>query len=68
MSLKGFHIVFVSASILLTVGFGVWAVKQYSADGDLLNLVMGIGSFLAAGALAVYGLWFLKKLKGTSYV
>ncbi len=29
MSLKSFHIVFVSVSILLTVGFGLWAVRNY---------------------------------------
>ncbi len=29
---------------------------------------MGIGSFLVTILLAIYGVWFLKKLKGISYI
>ncbi len=68
MSLKSFHIVFVSVSILLTVGFGLWAVRDYQAAGDRTSLYMGIGSFLVTILLAIYGVWFLKKLKGFSYI
>ncbi len=68
MSLKSFHIVFVSVSILLTVGFGLWAVRDYQAAGDRTSLYMGIGSFLVTIQLAIYGVWFLKKLKGISYI
>ena len=68
MSLKSFHIVFVSVSILLTIGFGLWAVRDYQAAGDRTSLYMGIGSFLVTILLAIYGVWFLKKLKGFSYI
>ncbi len=68
MSLKSFHIVFVSVSILLTVGFGLWAVRDYQAAGDRTSLYIGIGSFLVTILLAIYGVWFLKKLKGFSYI
>ncbi len=68
MSLKSFHIVFVSVSILLTVGFGLWAVRDYQATGDRASLYMGLGSFLVTVVLAIYGVWFLKKLKGFSYI
>ena len=68
MSLKSFHIVFVSVSILLTVGFGLWAVRDYQAAGDRTSLYMGLGSFLVTILLAIYGVWFLKKLKGFSYI
>ena len=33
MSLKAFHLVFVTASVLLTVGFGIWGITQYAHGG-----------------------------------
>ena len=68
MSLKSFHIVFVSISILLTVVFGIWGVRDYQATDDRTSLYLGLGSFLVTVVLAVYGVWFLKKLKGFSYI
>jgi hypothetical protein len=68
MSLKTFHIIFVSVAILLTVGFGIWGVRDYQATDNRTSLYMGLGSFLVTLVLAVYGVWFLKKLKGVSYI
>lgn len=68
MSLKAFHIVFVTVSILLTLGFGVWSLVQFSEARRLLDLVFGIGSLLAAVGLLFYGKYVLKKLKDISYL
>ncbi len=68
MSLKAFHIVFVTVSIVLCLGFGVWGVREYRMEQDLSALVAGIASLLACVVLAVYGRWFLRKLKGVSYL
>lgn len=68
MSLKAFHVVFVSASILLTLGVGVWALNRWFQEGGNLNLALGAGSLLSAIALGVYGRYFLKKLKHISYL
>lgn len=68
MSLKAFHILFVAVSILFCLGFGLWAVLDYGSSGSALNLAMGVGSFAGCGALVWYGFWFLKKLKGWSYL
>lgn len=68
MSLKAFHIVFVTVSILLTLGFGVWSLVQFSEAKRLLDLVFGIGSLLAAVGLVFYGKYVLKKLKDISYL
>lgn len=68
MSLKAFHIVFIVVSTLLTVGFGYWAVGEYRSSGDAMNLGIGVGSLVAALALLVYGVWFLRKLRGVSYL
>jgi hypothetical protein len=68
MSLKAFHVVFVSASILLALGVGVWALNRYFQEGGNLNLALGAGSLLSAIGLGVYGRYFLKKLKHISYL
>jgi len=68
MSLKAFHIVFVTVSIVLCLGFGLWAINEYRADGEVATLVVGIGSLLGCVVLGVYGRWFLKKLEGVSYL
>lgn len=68
MSLKAFHIVFMIVSMLLSLGFGVWAVRNYRADGDVSYLVCGLASFAFAGAMLVYGRWFMRKLRGVGYL
>ena len=68
MSLKAFHIVFVTVSVLLTLGVGIWGLNHYFQDGSNLNLALGAGSMASAVLLAVYGRYFLKKLKHVSYL
>ena len=68
MSLKAFHVFFVVICVLFTLGFGAWAVADYSRAGSNGSLVLAIGSFIAAAALVWYGLWFLRKLKNVSYL
>ena len=68
MSLKSFHIVFVTVSMLLTIVVGLWAVGQYrEGAGGFGMLMFGVGSFIGTIALAIYGKYFLKKLKHISY-
>ena len=68
VSLKTFHIVFVACSVLFSAGFGYWALRAFQTSGEGLMLTLSLGSFLAAGGLVVYGVWFLKKLRGWSYL
>jgi len=68
MSLKAFHVVFVSSAVLLTLGVGVWALNRYFQEGGALNMALGAGSLLSAIGLGVYGRYFLKKLKHISYL
>ena len=68
MSLKAFHIFFIVLSTLLAVGFGVWAVDDFGRSGSMVHLALGVGSFIASGALVGYGIWFLRKLKHVSYL
>ena len=68
MSLKAFHIFFIAMSIAIAVGFGVWATRDFAQSGNWVHLTLGVGSFVSSIALAVYGVWFLRKLKHVSYL
>lgn len=68
MSLKAFHIVFISASTLLAFGFAGWMFKGYQTTGQGTDLVFGVGGVAAGLGLIVYGKYFLRKLKHISYL
>jgi hypothetical protein len=56
VSLKWFHVVFIGLSIVMAVGFGVWALThQYAVLGGL--------SLAVAALLAVYARYFLRKAR-----
>ena len=61
MSLKAFHLIFVTAMSSLAFGCSLWRF----ATGDVL-----FGSLAAAGGVGVvvYGIYFLKKLKNVSFL
>jgi len=63
MGLKGFHVFFILVSIVFTVGFGIWGIRDYSSTTSVRNLFLGIGSLAAAVALVAYLIWFLIKSK-----
>ncbi len=67
MSLKAFHLVFIVLAIVLAGGVGVWAWGHRAAGGTLYQ-GLAVVCFLAAAALVVYGIWFVKKLKDVSYL
>jgi hypothetical protein len=62
MSLKGFHVVFVTASVLLAFGFALWCFQGAPEPGTG-RLVAGALSVLAGLGLAFYEAWFLKKMR-----
>jgi hypothetical protein len=69
MSLKAFHVVFITASSALAFGCGVWGLNTYFFDdGNSLDLLFGLGSLVAGVGLIVYERYFLKKLKNISYL
>ena len=69
MSLKAFHVVFITASSALAVGFGIWELKNgFSNDGSGWDFVYGVGSLIIGVGLLVYERYFLKKTKGLSYL
>jgi hypothetical protein len=69
MSLKAFHIVFITAASALAFGCGVWELKDYFAPtGRTSDLICGLAALAAGIGLIVYERYFLKKLKNVSYL
>jgi hypothetical protein len=69
MSLKAFHVVFITAASALAFGLGGWLLRAYrSPEGTTGDLWWG-GASLAVGlGLLVYEFFFLKKLKNVSFL
>ena len=70
MSLKTFHLIFITASSALAFGCGVWELKNAWAaeEGRTLHALVGVGAILAGIALIIYERYFLKKLKNVGYL
>jgi hypothetical protein len=66
MSLRIFHIVFVIASILLSLFVAAWGFRLYADGGSRSGLILGCVFLLSGFALVVYGAKVFKKLKELS--
>ena len=49
MSLKAFHVVFISLSILLSLGVGGWGIQSYFSDSNDVGILVGL-FFILAGS------------------
>ena len=63
MSLRGFHILFIMASIILSFFFGYWAFSGYQHDKATNYLWTAFGSCLMGVGLMIYSIYFIKKVK-----
>lgn len=69
MSLKAIHIVFIIASSLVAIIFGVWAFGEFfGSDGEPVHLIYAAIAIAMLVALLFYGRYFLKKLKHIDYL
>jgi hypothetical protein len=68
MSLKAFHLVFITVCVLLALGLATWALAAFASNGRAGDLLAGLGWLLAAAALAVYERGVMRKLKDISYL
>jgi hypothetical protein len=69
MSLKAFHVIFITLSSLMLFGFGAWMVRAYRGpEGATSDLVWAVLALMAAVGLLVYEGFFLKKLRNVSYL
>jgi hypothetical protein len=69
MSLKAFHVLFITASSALAFGCGIWGLRDFfSQDGRASDLIFGLGSLAVGIGLILYERYFMKKLKRVSYL
>ena len=70
MSLKASHLIFVICTTLFCLFMGIWTGRQWLAGeaGSQWQLLYAILSFAGTLLTPVYGYYFLKKLKGVSYL
>ena len=61
MSLKAFHLIFVTLLTALSFGFAAWAFAAGRPG-------WGAGGIAAGILVIIYGVYFLKKLKRISYL
>lgn len=62
MSLKYVHMIFVTASTLLSLGFAAWCFLSPDSPQTAVYQAAGAGAILAAIGAVVYGVWVWKKL------
>ena len=62
MSLRAFHIVFVTVSTLLFVFLAVWAFA-FATDRTATITALGVISAVGAVVMPVYGVYFYKKVR-----
>jgi len=62
MSLRAFHIVFVTVSTLLFVFLAVWSLVFAASPAGFIT-VLGIVSAVCALIMPVYGVYFYRKVR-----
>lgn len=68
MSLKAFHVFFITLSVLLCLGVAGWNGSAYMTEGSASHLAQSIGWAVAGLGLAVYGVLFLRRYKALRYI
>jgi hypothetical protein len=68
MSLKAFHLFFVTVCVLLMLVVAGWCFGNYRMDGSGRDLAFGVLSLVAAIGMLVYGRLFLRKSKSISFL
>lgn len=61
MSIKGFHLIFISIAALFCAGCGVWALFFDEQSNGTGTKIFGGLTLAASVALVVYGIYFRRK-------
>ena len=62
MSLKSFHLIFITIVSLITVFFGYWCYNEWSLYNDAKYIILSILSIIFCIGLIFYSKWFLKEI------
>lgn len=63
MSIRGFHIVFVTLSTLLCLFLALWALLWSGDEDGTLVTILGVAGILGCIGLPVYGVFFYRKVR-----
>jgi len=63
MSLRGFHVIFITLATAVSLLFSVWTLTSTSEANAGSVKVLGIASGILGIGLGIYGIWFYRKLK-----
>jgi len=63
MSLRAFHLFFISLSAIMAAFCAAWAFSQYQMDHALIYAAGSAASVLSVAGLAVYGRAFQRKTR-----
>jgi hypothetical protein len=63
VSLRAFHLFFITLSVMLAAFFAAWASGQYRLEHEPVYALTGVMSLVAGGGLAVYGTKFQRKTR-----
>jgi hypothetical protein len=63
MSLRSFHVVFISASVLLAFFFSAWCLGLGAREGAAWPAAGVVSAAIGLGLVA-YEAWFLRKTRG----
>ena len=63
MSLRIFHIVFIVASVVLSLFVALWGIREFAQDRSTSGLTLGLLFLVTAVGLMIYGKKAFTKLK-----
>ena len=66
MSLRAFHLFFISLSAVMAAFCSAWAFSQFRTDHELVYAAGSLASALSVAGLAVYGAAFRRKTRDLS--
>jgi hypothetical protein len=68
VGIKTVHILFISTCMLMSLALGVWRYQAFADGAGAAALLQALACVVAAGGLGVYGVAFLRKLRGLGYM
>jgi len=63
MSLRAFHLFFITLSVVLTAFFAAWAAGQYQRTREVSYVVTAVASLTSGVGLVIYGAAFQRKTR-----
>jgi hypothetical protein len=68
MSLKAFHVFFITLAIIVTFYFGTWLFVTVEAGEAAVRFVFGALTYAVGIVLVMYGRYFVRKFRDISYI